>query len=140
MLVRAACHEDLYWAPYYVLSGFDTSGYQPTIEGITHMIERCRHNGFALVAEHEGAPVGVLGALITPLGWSSQSIISVLALRATEPGAGRLLIRTLLKQARDTFCSHIGVTIENPDPRVDKMMRRFGRFRMLRTYVFENQE
>ncbi|MBA3599601.1 MAG: GNAT family N-acetyltransferase [Methylibium sp.] len=140
MHIRHARDEDVPWLPAYVLGGFDTQGYQPTFDGVRTLIERCRTSGYALIAEHDEAPVGILGAVIVPFEWTQKSYISVIALRSTRPGAGSLLIRTLLEQARDTFVSHIGVTIENPDPRTDKMMRRFGQFRMLRTYVFENKE
>ena len=140
MHVRPASDDDLAWLPGYILGGFDTTGYTPSPVGIRANIDRCRSDGYALVAEHLKQPVGILGALITPIGWSDQTQILVLALRSTRPGAGSMLIRTLLEAARATFAYHVAVTIENPDPRVDKMMRRFGQYRLMRTYVFKNQE
>ena len=140
MHVRAARDDDVPWLPAYILGGFDHNGYTPSEAGLGTIIERCRTSGYALIAEHLKQPVGILGALIVPMGWAEQTQIVVLALRSTRPGAGAMLLRTLFEAARATFAHDVAVTIENPDPRVDKMMRRFGQFRMLRTYVFRNQE
>jgi len=141
MHVRDALDSDVSWLPGYILGGFDSSGATPRFDRIEAAVAQCRGpTGFALIAEHDGMPVGILGALVTEPWWSVEPQINVLALRSTRPGAGALLIRALLQRALNTFASHVAVTIENPDPRVEKMMRRFGKHRVLRTYVFRNQE
>jgi hypothetical protein len=138
MIVKEPTDLDLAWLPQYILGGFDVTGFTPSMPAIHTMIDRCRKNGYALIAEHKGQPAGILGAVINPSFWAQESEINVVALRSTYPGAGAALVRELLARSRATFAAHVVVTLENPDPRLDRAMRRFGQYRLLRSYVFQN--
>ncbi len=139
MRVREPIDVDMAWLPQYILGGMNTNGFTPSMPAIHTMIEHCRKDGFALVADDDyGCPAGILGAVVNPSFWAQESEINVVALRSTRPGAGAKLIRELLDRARKTFAAHVVVTVENPDPRLDRAMRRFGQYRLLRSYIFKN--
>jgi hypothetical protein len=95
-------------------------------------------SGLALVAEHDGQPVGVLGAVVHPIFWAERDEATVLAWRSTRPGAGLALLRALMARVNDRpGIKQLVVTVapENADPRLNRIMERMGG-RLMRSFVF----
>jgi hypothetical protein len=141
MHLREGTPHDADWLVGYILGGFSTEGYTPSHMAIRAMIEHTRANGYGRIAEQAGQPVGVIGAVVHPMFWTGRNELQVVALRSTRPGAGRMLIQGLMAWARERLdLQQVVVTVENPDPRVEKMMRRYGKPRVLRSFVFNPWE